>query len=116
MTNKKKTIKTSLENTKELRQMIIDNPDLPLVIFAGEYAWGDNGYGYELTQVNSVRIEELYCYCDYYCDEEEYTDSLRDDLGNEENYKDMLDDEFDKMIESIVENTKFTKCIVIYVG
>lgn len=39
MPNEKKiSIETSLDSTKELRQLIIDNPDLPLVIFAGEYA------------------------------------------------------------------------------
>ena len=29
-------IETSLENTKKLRELILNNPDLPLLIFVGE--------------------------------------------------------------------------------
>ena len=29
----------SLDDTTELRKLIIENPDLPLIVFAGEESW-----------------------------------------------------------------------------
>lgn len=116
MPNEKKiSIATSLESTKELRQLIIDNPNLPLVIFAGEYAWTDR-FLYELTEAHGVAIKSLCCYKDYYVEKSDYRDYIADDLSYEDKYKTMLDADFDKMVDDIVAKTEFTKCIVIYVG
>ena len=46
-------IETSLKDTKELRQLIIDNPNLPLLIFAGEESWHD------FEQVDSEEIVNM---------------------------------------------------------
>ena len=46
-------IETSLKDTKELRQLIIDNPYLPLVIFAGEDSWHD------FEQIDSEEIVNM---------------------------------------------------------
>ena len=36
----------SLEDTTELRKLIVDNPDLPLIVFCGDDCWHD-WYPYE---------------------------------------------------------------------
>lgn len=52
------SIYASLDNTGELRKMILDNPDLPLVIFAGEESYtGD--YSYNLAEVSKIEIKDI---------------------------------------------------------
>lgn len=108
-------IDTSLESTKELRQLIIDNPNLPLVIFAGEESWHDC-YSYEMTYAHGICIEELTNYKDFYLTKEDFEDMLTDDLACDEEYKILSDVAFNKIIDDMVSKAEFTKCIVIYVG
>ena len=105
----------SLEDTTELRKLIIENPDLPLIVFCGDDCWHD-WYPYEKANVNSCDVEKLTLYNDWWIDKEDYADRLSDDLADEEEYKDMTDDEYDKMIDKKVNETEFVKAIVIYVG
>lgn len=105
----------SLNDTSELRKLILENPDLPLLIFAGEYAWSDN-YPYEQTDASGGEIKTLTLYNDYWLDENDYEDKLRDDSCDLEEYKNLSDEEYDKMIDQKVAETEFAKAIVIYVG
>lgn len=105
----------SLNDTTELRNLILENPDLPLLIFAGEDAWSDN-YPYEQTNASRGEIKTLTMYNDYWMDEDDYEDRLRDDLCDWEEYADLSDEEYNKMIEQKVAETVFCKAIVIYVG
>ena len=108
-------IDTSLKDTKELRQLIIDNPDLPLVIFAGEDSWHDN-WCYEMNYAHGIGIEDLTNYKDLYVTKEDFEDMLTDDLSYDEEYKNFSEDEFNKVIDDMISKAEFTKCIVIYVG
>ena len=108
-------IETSLKDTRELRQLIIDNPDLPLIIFAGEESWHDFS-SYEMTYAHGIGIEELTSYKDMYLTKEDFEDMLIDDLSYDDNYKDLSDDAFDKIVDDMVSKAEFTRCIVIYVG
>lgn len=104
----------SLNDTSNLRKLILENPDLPLLIFAGEDAWqGDYSY----NQVDAREyIQDLTLYGDKWVDEDEYREELSDDLCDEEEYKNLSDEEWDKMIDQKVEETEFCRAIVIYVG
>lgn len=105
----------SLDDTTELRKLILENPDLPLVVFAGEDAWdGECCY----TQAGCrCHLDSLTLYNDYYwCDEDDYEERLIDNLADEEEYKDMPDEEFEAMIKERVAETEFVKAIVVYVG
>lgn len=104
----------SLEDTTELKKLILENPDLPLLIFAGEDANRDGGYAQVQARVNG--IEELILHNNKWIEREEFEEELRNYLWLEDEYKDLSDNEYDKMIEEKVENTKFTEAIVIYVG
>ena len=103
----------SLEDTIELRKLIIDNPDLPLIVFCGDDSWHD-WYPYEKANVNSCGIKELTLYNNWWLDKEDYADTLHLDLAEE--YVGMTDEEYDKMIDQKVNETEFVKAIVIYVG
>jgi hypothetical protein len=49
-------------------------------------------------------------------DEDEYRDKLSDDLADEEEYKSLSDEDYEKVIDEKVKNTEFVSAIVIYVG
>lgn len=109
------TILTSLYDTKELKNLILSNPELPLIIFAGNEAYTGE-YSYEKAEVTSVEIAELTLYKDYYMEKEDFKYQLIDDLSDEEEYKELSDIEYLKMIDEKVEESDFIKAIVIYVG
>jgi hypothetical protein len=105
----------SLKDTTELRRLILENPDLPLIIFAGEDAWqGD--WPYNQVDASRGKVQELTLYGDVWLDEDDYREELADDLCDEEEYKDLSDEEWDKMIDQKVEETEFCRAIVVYVG
>ena len=105
----------SLNDTTKLRNLIIENPDLPLLIFCGEDSWTDE-YPYQQADVGKVGIQELTLYNDWWLDKEDYEDKLSDYLCNLEEYKDLSDEDYNKIIKRKVEETEFVKAIVIYVG
>lgn len=105
----------SLEDTTELRKLIIENPDLPLIVFCGDDTCSDL-YSYEKANVSGCDVKELTLYKDWWLDREDYWDTLNDDLCGEEEYIDMTNEEYDKVIDQKVSETEFVKAIVIYVG
>lgn len=111
----KTDLQCSLNDTSKLRELILDNPDLPLLVFSGENAY-QGCFSYEMAPVSGVSIDELTLYGDCWMDRDDYGDKMRDDLAWEEEYENMTDDEFDKVIDEKVENTEFVKAIVIRVG
>lgn len=105
----------SMNDTSELRKLILDNPDLPLLVFAGEEAWqGD--YSYNQADARCSGVQELTLYSDRWMDRDEYEEELVDDLCDEEEYKNLSDEEWDKMIQQKIAETVFCQAIVIYVG
>lgn len=111
----KTKLNCSLNDTTALRNLIMENPDLPLLIFCGEEAWGGE-YGYEQADVNGAKVEELTLYKDCWLDRDDYEDGLASDLSNEEGYKYLSDEAYDAMVDKKVKETEFVKAIVIYVG
>lgn len=105
----------SLNDTTKLRKLIVENPDLPLLIFAGEEAW-QGEYSYNQTDASVWGIKTLTFYNDMWLDEQDYEDRLYDDLCECAEYVDMSNKEYDKMIKQKVAETEFCKAIVIYVG
>lgn len=106
----------SLEDTTELRKLIIENPDLPLLFFVGDDAYIDDGYQYSMAYASNASIQKLTLYNDVWMDKDDYAEKLRDDLAFEEEYISMTDEEYDTMIDQKVNETEFVKAIVVYVG
>ena len=105
----------SLQDTTILRNLILENPNLPLLVFAGEEAWSGE-YSYEQTDARTHGVQELTLYKDRWIDKDDYEDELRDDLSYNEEYKKLSDEEYDKMIEQEIAKTEFCQAIVVYVG
>ena len=105
----------SLKDTTILRNLILENPELPLIIFCGEGVWNGE-YRYCQADASKGEIEELTLYGDKWLNKEDYEDELYDDLGYEEEYKNMSDEEYNKMIDKKVAETEFVKAIVLWVG
>lgn len=105
----------SINDTTVLRNLILENPELPVLIFCGEDAWNGD-YGYTQACASKGEIEYLTLYGDRWMDEDDYREELSDDLCDEEEYKNLSDDDYDAMIEQKVAETEFVKAIVIWVG
>ena len=105
----------SLRDTTKLKEAILENPDLPLLIFAGEEAW-QGEWGYNQVDARVHGVEELTLFADRWMDRAEYEEELCEALCDEEEYKDLSDEEWDKMIQKKVAETEFCQAIVVYVG
>ena len=105
----------SLDDTTELRKLIVENPDLPLVVFCSEECNSGN-WSYEWNEYVRASVQTLTLYKDLWQDKDDYYDRLVDDLCDEEEYKDLSDEDYFKMIDQKIAETEFVKAIVIYVG
>lgn len=103
----------SLEDCIELKKLIIENPELPLLIFCGEESWNGE-YAYAQADYNGARVEEVTLYNEYWLEKDDYREQLSYDLEDE--YENLSNEEYDKMIAEKVANTEFVKAIVVYVG
>lgn len=105
----------SLSDSRKLRELIVENPGLPLVVFCGEEAWSGE-YGYEQADVVQVGIREMALLEDHWVDKDDYRDEVADNMCDKKGYRDLPDREFEEMIDKRVQGTEFVKAIVIYVG
>lgn len=105
----------SIKDTTILRNLILENPELPVLIFCGEEAWSGD-YGYTQARASYGEIEELTLYCEMWLNEDDYREKLENNLCDEEEYKDLSDEEWNKMIDERVKETEFIRAIVIWVG
>lgn len=105
----------SINDTSILRNLILENPDLPVLIFCGEDAWSRE---WSYTQADATRgeIEELTLFSERWMNKDEYEEELSEVLCDEGEYKNMSDEEFTEMINKKVAETEFVKAIVIWVG
>lgn len=105
----------SLNDTTILRNLILEHPDLPVLIFCGEESW-QGEYGYNQADASFGSVEKLTLYNNRWMNEDDYEETLRDNLADEEEYKYMTDEEYDEMIQKRIEETEFVEAIVIWMG
>ena len=108
-----------VHNSEELKKLILENPELPIVVLAGEEAYG---YDFCWTYCSSVSccIDEIldYDYCDYndtvFTDRERLEEKISDDLWEE--YHDKSEEEYDVAVKNEVEKYEpyWKKVIAIY--
>lgn len=112
----KTNIPCSLEDTEELRKMIIENPTLPLVTFVSEEAINGD-YPYSYADVTSIKIKESAIWNDeWWCDYDDYREKLSDNLCEEEEFENLSDEEFERMLDEKMAAVEFVKAIVINIG
>ena len=110
-----------LHATDELRQLVLDNPELPLLVFAGEEA---NGFEYIYTSCSychACKGEFLDCYqtVDDECcftSRDEFWEAMADSLADDADG--LTDTEFDTKIDAEVAeyDPYWTPCIILYVN
>ncbi len=105
----------SLKDTTILRNLILENPELPVIIFCGENAWNGE-WGYTSADASSGRIEELTLFSDQWMTRDDCEEAMSDSLADEEEYRNLSDEEYQEMIKEKVNQTEFVKAICIYVG
>lgn len=110
----KTKIPTSLDSTNELKKLIVENPDLPLLIFVGEEAYLGM-YGYNSADAHGISIKELTLYNDMYVERDELEDQLTDDYSYGE-FESLSEEDFEKMIKQKISEMEFIETIVIHVG
>lgn len=107
-----------LHDATELRKLIIENPDMPLMIFVGQDTYNDE-YMYTACTSVKAKIGEILD-CDQqvneekiYCDRTDFEDDLRIHLEDEFNGDDK---EFDEFVgKKLSEYEPFwKKAIIIY--
>lgn len=87
------------KSSDELKQLIAENPDLPIVVLVGQDAVSDD-YGYTYcTQIHFSIEEILDCTLpfgdDYlYNDRDDFENALSDYLADCEEYENLSDEEF----------------------
>lgn len=109
----KTKLPTSMDDTSELRNLIIENPDMPILCFVGEEAYNDE-FPYSQADIGTISIKELTLYGDYWITRDDAEDRLSDDLC--EDYDNLSDEEYDQMIKKKVNEMEFVIAIVMYVG
>ena len=104
----------SIPDTKELRQMILDNPDLPVVIMVNEDTWHGE-YSTEVLHPDRVwvGIQEMACYNNRWCDEEELVNLITDDIDSVPGADELDDDVFESLVEKVKKKYPLQKVIVI---
>lgn len=109
------SLECSLGSTMAMRNLILENPELPLLVFVNEYAYSGE-YSYNQADVSNVEIVSLTLYKECWVDKDEYKEQLINDLSDEDEYKNLSDLDYLKIIHKKIEDTEFVKAIVIYVG
>ena len=111
-----------LKDTTELRKLIIENPDLPLVVMAGyDACYSDWSWTY-CSKVTAYIGEILDCEQDFndehiYEDREFFADDVYDYYYNKrDEHFDETDQEFEDYIEKQIKkyDPYWKKCIIIY--
>ena len=106
-----------VHKTDKLRQLILENPDLPLFVFVGQYAASDWAWTAcsdvkakigEVMDCNPVEDEER-----IYTDREEFEDMISDYYSSDFNGTDA---EYDELVENKLKEYEpyWKKCIILY--
>ncbi len=97
-------------------KIIKENPDLDIVVMSSTDNFTDE-YGSLLMEKLDVKIMDIYNspYNEYiYFDKEDVIDELRNILCDKKEYKNMSDEEYDKMCEEKAKEYFYKKAIVIW--
>lgn len=114
-----------VSSATELRRLIIENPDLPLVVFAGDEA--NSGGDYSYVSCSCVRASVgsfLDCCqtindCKCYTDRDEFEEDVADSLAEWPNGPtNGTDAEWNAYVKSVVAeyDPYWKKCIILYVN
>ena len=108
------------KSTEELKKLILENPDLPIVVMSSYEAMSDEWYWTYCSNI-SFRIKEYMSYdvFDDGCvptDRDDFEEQLRYKLGDLPECENMSDEEFDKYLDQKYKEYEpyWKKAIFIY--
>lgn len=112
-----------LNECQELKRLIVENPDLPLM-FCAEDTGIYIDYGYmSCNSVTAEKGEVLDCYQDIndekaFTSRDEFEEDLQEELCEIDEYRNISDEEFDEILkkEKSKYDDKWKDCIIVYVG
>ena len=118
MTNDERRPTGLLHSADELRQLIRQNPTLPLIVFAGENA-NSGDYSYmSCSYIKAYTGEYLDCAqtvndCMCFTDRDEFEEAIADSLGD----TNCTDEEFDALVKKKMAeyDPYWESCIILYV-
>lgn len=110
----------NVKDASELRKLIAENPELPIVVLVGREAACDE-YGYTYCHCVSCRIDEILdCEVPYNnelveSDRENFEEMMADWLCDQDGFKDMTDEEFEIALKAEIAKYEpyWKKCICI---
>ena len=102
----------SLPNTEELRRMILDNPDYPLVITVTEDTWTGE-YSTEVIGDVGCYVTEMACYKNQWCDADELEEVIANDLADDPDREDLTDEEFELAVRAVMNRYPLQKVILV---
>lgn len=122
MNNEERKPTGLLHSADELKQLIVENWDLPILVFAGDNANIGDYYYMSCSYIKAYKGEFLDCAqtindCMCYTDKDDFEDDVYTVLEGEERYDNLSDEEFDSVVkQKIAEYDAFWKpCIILYV-
>ena len=125
MTDRKKRSTGILHSTDELRQLIIENPELPLIVFAGGEANNSQEYFYYMTcsEVTATKGEFLDCWqgineerC--YTDRQDFKEAVEEWLEYDDDALELSEKEWNALVEKHLKEYEpyWQQCICVYVN
>lgn len=105
-------------NKEELIKIIQENKDLDIVVMASTDDLTDE---YESLLMENLRVEVIDIYNSpqeeiIYFDKDDVIEELQDYFADDEEYKDMSDEEYDKLCEEKAKDYFYKRAIVIWAG
>ena len=103
-------------NKEELIKIIQDNKDLDIVVMASTDELSDE-YGSILMENLRVEVTDIYNSLQedvIYFDKDDIIEELRNYLADDEEYKDISDEEYDKICEEKAKDYFYKRAIVIW--
>lgn len=99
-----KPLNMFVKQTDELKKLIAEHPDYPIVVIVAYEVCGDDSYGWRYAPELRFSIGEILdCEQDVndariYVDRDEFEEDLRDYLCDD--YENLSDEEFDKVVQN----------------
>lgn len=101
--------------TDKLKQQILKNPELPILLVVAEDA-NPGEYSYSTVSGIACYPAEVTMYNDCWWEKSNFADKLHEDLSYSEEYEHLSDEEYKKEIDKLVETYAFIKVLLVRVG
>lgn len=110
-----KEFNVSLKNTAELKRLIVENPELPLLIFHCSDDLEEGDY-MQMGRVTGYKIDEVTLYKNAYINKDDYREEIEEILlVNDKSVIEMTIKEWDELVNNELSKKKFIKAIVVYI-